>query len=147
MASWLVVPGDSLAQTSSTDPLSLLQQVQRGGSTSGLGGLGGLSNGVVDTTSSQPQSQILQPAVGAPAILPQSRLEQIMSARAGVVLRQYGYTQFGIGRQIMVPETGAIQDDYIMGPGDEVVFSLRGQESSDVRTTVDRNGRVVFPRM
>jgi protein involved in polysaccharide export with SLBB domain len=147
MASWLAVPGDSLAQTSGTDPLSLLQQVQRGGSTSGLGGLGGLSNGVVDTTSSQPQSQTLQPAVGAGSILPRSRLEQIMSARAGVVLQQYGYNQFGTGRQVTVPETGAVQDDYIMGPGDEVVVSLRGQENSDIRTTVDRNGRVVLPRM
>lgn len=147
MASWLAVPGDSLAQTSGSDPLSLLQQVGRGTS-GGLGGLGGLGNGVVDTTSTQPQSQVLQPAVGGLApVLPRSRLEQIMSARAGVVLQQYGYTQFGAGRQITVPETGAVQDDYIMGPGDEVVVSLRGQENSDVRTTVDRDGRVVLPRM
>ncbi len=34
-----------------------------------------------------------------------------------------------------------------MGPGDEVVVSLRGQENSDVRTTVDRDGRVVLPRL
>ncbi|HVW73766.1 MAG TPA: SLBB domain-containing protein [Rhizomicrobium sp.] len=142
----MAVPGDGLAQTSGTDPLSLLQQVQRG-ATSGLGGLGGLTNGVVDTTSNQPQSQTLQPAVGAVPVLPRSRLEQIMSARAGVVLQQYGYAQFGTGRQVTVPETGAVQDDYIMGPGDEVVVSLRGQENSDVRTSVDRNGQVVLPRL
>src|SRR5258706_8018416 len=34
-----------------------------------------------------------------------------------------------------------------MGPGDEVVVTLRGQENSDVRTSVDRNGRVVLPRV
>src|SRR5258706_8616590 len=34
-----------------------------------------------------------------------------------------------------------------MGPGDEVVVTLRGQENSDVRTSVDRNGRVVLPRL
>ena len=43
--------------------------------------------------------------------------------------------------------TGAVADDYIMGSGDEVVVSLRGQENSDIRTTVDRNGRVVLPRL
>jgi polysaccharide export outer membrane protein len=148
LVSWLAAPGDGLAQVSGTDPLSVLQQMQRQG-TSGLGGLGGLNNnGVVDTTSSLPQSQILQPQVITQTPpQPRSRLEQIMSARAGVVLFQYGYNQFGVGRQVTVPETGAVADDYIMGPGDEVVVSLRGQENNDFRITVDRNGRVLLPRM
>ena len=34
-----------------------------------------------------------------------------------------------------------------MGAGDEVVVALRGQENSDFRTSVDRNGRVVLPRL
>jgi protein involved in polysaccharide export with SLBB domain len=143
---WLALSGNGLAQTTSgSDPLSLLQQLQRG-STGNLGGLGSIGNGVVDTTSNLPQNQILYP-VGVQQPQPPSRLEQIMSARAGVVLRQFGYNQFGVGRQIVVPETGAVQDDYIMGPGDEVVVSLRGQENSDFRTTVDRNGGVVLPRL
>ena len=134
-----------LAQTS--DPLTLLQQAQRG-STSGSGVLGAnnVGNGVVDTTSNLPQSQILQP-VSPTSIEPPSRLEEIMSVRAGVVLRQFGYNQFGVGREVVVPETGAVADDYIMGPGDEVVVSLRGQENSDFRTSVDRNGRVILPRL
>jgi len=145
---WLAMPDSGLAQSAGTDPLSLLQQVQRGGAGGGIGGLGSLGNGIVDTTSNQPQSQVLQPQSPAAAVYqPRSRLEQIMSARAGVTLQQFGYSQFGIGRQIIVPETGAVQDDYIMGPGDEVVVSLRGQENSDFRTTVDREGRVVLPRL
>src|SRR5258708_37350622 len=79
--------------------------------------------------------------------LPPSRLEQILSARAGVRLQQFGYDQLGVGRTVVVPETGAVADDYIMGPGDEVVVSLRGQENSDFRISVDRNGRVVLPRL
>ena len=70
-----------------------------------------------------------------------------MSARAGIRLQQFGYDQLGSARQVVVPETGAVQDDYILGPGDEIVVSLRGQENSDVRTTVDRNGRVLLPRL
>ncbi|HEY2010117.1 MAG TPA: SLBB domain-containing protein [Rhizomicrobium sp.] len=145
VAGWLALSDDGLAQSTGTDPLSLLQQVQRGG-VGGLGGLGSLGNGVVDTTSNLPQSQVLQPVVPQ-QVPPTSRLEQIISARAGVVLRQFGYAQFGLSRQVVVPETGAVQDDYIMGPGDEVVVSLRGQENSDLRTTVDRSGRVVLPRL
>jgi polysaccharide export outer membrane protein len=144
--SWLALSGNGLAQTSGSDPLSVLQQLQQRGTTGGVGGLGTLGNGVVDTTTNLPQSQTLQP-VFPQQIQPPSRLEQIMSARAGIVLRQFGYTWFGIGRQVIVPETGAVQDDYVMGPGDEVVFSLRGQENSDVRTTVDRNGSVTLPRL
>jgi protein involved in polysaccharide export with SLBB domain len=143
----LGVPGEGLAQVSSSDPLNLLQQMQRNG-TGGIGILGGLNNGVVDTTSQLPQNQTLLPQVSPLAMRqPPSRLEQILSQRAGVRLMQFGYDQLGVGRQVMVPETGAVADDYIMGPGDEVVVSLRGQENSDIRTTVDRNGRVVLPRL
>ena len=134
---------DGLAQISGSDPLSALQ-AQRG---LGVGGLGGLNGSVVDTTTQMQQPQFLQPQLLAPVALPQSRLEQIISARAGARLSQFGYEQLGVARSVIVPETGAVQDDYIMGAGDEVVMSLRGQENSDFRTTVDRNGRVVIPRL
>ena len=139
---------ESRAQVAGSDPLTILQQAQRG-SLGGLGGLGNLANGVVDTTSQLPQSQTLQPQRNMPASRqqPPSRLEQIISARAGVRMQQFGYDQLGVGRSVTVPETGAVADDYIMGPGDEVVISLRGQENSDFRTNVDRNGRVVLPRL
>lgn len=99
--------------------------------------------------SSLPQPVILQPAVPPETRipLPFSRLEQILSQRAGVRLQQFGYDQLGRGTQIVVPETGAVQDDYILGPGDEIVVSLRGQENNEFRVTVDRNGQVVLPRL
>jgi polysaccharide export outer membrane protein len=40
-----------------------------------------------------------------------------------------------------------MQDDYVLGPGDEIVLSLRGQESYEFRTLVDRNGQVLLPRI
>ena len=124
----------------------MLQQL-RGGLGGGQGALGGLNGGTVDSTSQLPQNQTLQPQSPLATRLQPSRLEQILSARAGVRLQQFGYDQFGVGRPVVVPETGAVADDYIMGPGDEVVVSLRGQENSDFRTSVDRNGRVVLPRL
>ncbi len=141
---WSSLSSESLAQAV-PDASSILQQVQRGG----LGGLGNLTtNGVIDTTNQQPQSQTLFPQAAVTTLRqPPSRLEQILSARAGARLWQFGYDQLGVGRQITVPETGAVADDYVMGAGDEVVVSLRGQENSDIRTTVDREGRVVLPRL
>jgi protein involved in polysaccharide export with SLBB domain len=140
LTTWVAMPATSQAQVSGFDPLSAML-----GGRNGAGGLFG--NGVVDTTNNLPQSQVLRPQLyGNPSPGP-SRLEQILSARAGVTLHQFGYDQVGLGRAVIVPETGAVQDDYIMGPGDEVVVALRGQENSDFRTTVDRNGSVVLPRL
>lgn len=139
----LGLPDRGMAQVSLDNPLPALQ----GNQGRSLGSL--FSNtGIMDNTTQLSSGQTLQAAqTGAAVSLQPSRLEQIMSSRAGVQLQQFGYDQFGIGRNVVVPETGAIADDYIMGPGDEVVVSLRGQESNDVRVTVDRNGRVLMPRL
>jgi protein involved in polysaccharide export with SLBB domain len=95
-----------------------------------------------------PQNIVIQPVQPETQVqLPPSRLEQIMSARAGVKLQQFGYDQLGSGRAVTVPQTGAVQDDYVLGPGDEIIVSLRGQENNEFRTTVDRNGQVVVPRL
>jgi protein involved in polysaccharide export with SLBB domain len=74
-------------------------------------------------------------------------LEQILSARAGTRLEQFGYDQLGRGFSVTVPQTGAVEDAYILGPGDEIVVSLRGQENGQFNATVDRNGQVVLPRL
>lgn len=70
-----------------------------------------------------------------------------MSARAGTKLTQFGYDQFGRGNTVFIPQAGAVQDDYLLGPGDEIVVSLRGQENAEYRITVDRSGRVSIPRI
>jgi protein involved in polysaccharide export with SLBB domain len=141
---WVMSPSDGLAQMSPD-----LQQLQRG---SGMGQTGatGRANSATDNSSDLAgQNQTFQPQQGLqnPRPLPPSRLEQILSARAGMRLEQFGYDQLGRGQPITVPETGAVQDDYILGPGDEISVSLRGQENTDVRAVVDRNGRVVLPRI
>lgn len=136
-------PLSGRAQGLSTDvnnPMNLLQmqQLQRG-----YGQLPGSIYG-----SEQQQPTTIEPAIPANNFpLPTSRLEQIISQRAGVKLQQFGYDQIGRSRSVVLPQTGALQDDYILGPGDEIVVSLRGQESYEFRTMVDRNGQVVVPRI
>lgn len=108
---------------------------------------GGQGLDATDQTSpSASQPVVLQPAVPSLPSRP-SRLEQIMSARAGMKLSQFGYDQLGTGRSVVVPQTGAVQDDYVLGPGDEILVSLRGQENAQLRTQVTRDGQVVLPRL
>jgi polysaccharide biosynthesis/export protein len=78
--------------------------------------------------------------------LARSTLEFALSDRAGRRLKQFGYDQVGVGATVTVPQTGAVQDDYVLGPGDEVVVVLRGQENSEFNAAVNRNGQVVLPK-
>lgn len=94
-----------------------------------------------------PETTILEPT--APMLRPSqpSRLEQILSSRAGVLLSLYGYDQLGSGRAVALPQVGGLQDNYVLGPGDEIVVTLRGQENAEYRVLVDRDGRVALPRL
>jgi len=94
-----------------------------------------------------PQEVILEPNAPANPTLPPSRLERILSSRAGVKLSQFGYDQLGVGRAVTLSQMGAVQDDYVLGPGDEIVVSLRGQENAEYRVAVNRDGYVTLPRM
>jgi Periplasmic protein involved in polysaccharide export len=115
----------------SSDPLQQLQQLQ---------GAKGTSQPVA------PREVILEPT-GPAAALPTSPLEQTLSVRAGTNLRLFGYEQLGGGRAVSLPQVGALQDDYVLGVGDEVVLTLRGQENSEYRALVDRDGNLIFPKL
>lgn len=126
------------AQTPSVTPdqLQQLQQLQqqRGSSTT------------AQQPTVMPRDTILEPTAPT-APQPQSELEQILSSRAGVKLQQFGYDQLGIGRSVSLPQVGAVQDTYVLGVGDEIVLTLRGQENSEYRAQVDRDGNITFPRL
>lgn len=137
-------PNITDAQTLSGSSPDLLNQAQQQLGNLGENGLPGAAN----QNQNLPTSITLQPV--PPNLLPPlppSRLEQILSARAGARLQQFGYEQLGRGSPVTIPETGAVQDNYVLGPGDEIVVSLRGQENGEFRSTVDRNGQVVLPRL
>src|SRR3984957_15670914 len=111
-----VQAGDTDTQQSSPEQLlnmapDQLKQMLSGRGSSGSSSLG---QGV------QSQFTILEPTAQSNPHLPQSRLEPIFSGRAGGAITQVGYDQLGIGRSVNLPEVGAVQDDYILGPGDEI---------------------------
>jgi protein involved in polysaccharide export with SLBB domain len=135
----MLVYSPSWAQLPTGDLFQQFQQRQGTISSGSLGGQGQI----------QPQSVIIQPAVPYKfrITLEASRLEQIISSRAGASLQQFGYDQLGRGQAVTVPMSGAVQDNYVLGSGDEIVASMRGQENAELRVTVDRNGQVILPRL
>ena len=76
-----------------------------------------------------------------------SPIERLMSARAGVPIRQFGYDVFGRGTPVVVRQSGSLQEDYVLGEGDEIVLTLHGQQNTSFRTKIDRDGRAVLPSL
>lgn len=77
--------------------------------------------------------------------LPPTPLERDYSARASTQLRLFGRDLFSRPTFSQGLVTGSIRDSYVMGFGDEIVVTLRGQVSRSYRTRVGRDGQVVLP--
>ena len=81
-----------------------------------------------------------QPALSGPP-LPASRLEQIMSARAGARLEQFGYDQLGRGRTVSMAQTGAVADDYVLGPAIKSSFPCAARKTANCAPRSIATGR------
>lgn len=79
------------------------------------------------------------------AEVPPTPLEQDYSSRASAQLRLFGRDVFSRPTPAEGSVTGSIRDSYVMGFGDEIVVTLRGQVSRSYRTRVGRDGQVVLP--
>lgn len=91
-------------------------------------------------------SQTLAPATAPTALqLPTSTLELLYSQRAGQPLQQFGYDIFGVGSPVTVSQIGNVQDQYILGPGDQLTIVCRGHDNNTYVVPVDRDGRVIVP--
>lgn len=91
---------------------------------------------------SQNQAQAQQPPASSSAA--PSGLEQLFSSRAGVPLRQFGYDVMGVGSPVTATQTGAVQDSYVLGVGDQVQIVMVGHENATYIVTVDRDGRIIL---
>ncbi len=127
------------AQGIGGDISTILQQIQQGN-----GSVPGLPS---SNQSPQPQSQTIQAPAGPPPISAPSRIELILSDRAGLPLRQFGYDVFAGLNQISVSQTGSIQGYYVLGPGDDLQISLRGQENASYDAVVDNDGNISLPKL
>ncbi len=68
-----------------------------------------------------------------------------LTLRPGESLRQFGYRSFRADAPAPAPITGAINESYRLGVGDEVNVTLQGQTWQNILSQVDRNGRIVVP--
>lgn len=91
-----------------------------------------------------PSTQTIQPAVAPALSTTPSGLEQQFSARAGVTLKQFGYDVFGVSASVTATQTGAIQDNYVLGVGDQLQVVMVGHENATYVINVDRDGRIVL---
>lgn len=73
-----------------------------------------------------------------------SQLERDYCLRTQQVLVQFGYDVFDSFVDPDILRSGAIQDSYRLGIGDELVITFSGQQSSTTGVLVDREGRVLL---
>src|SRR5438552_3034807 len=66
----------------------------------------------------------------------------------GATQRQYGYSIFAANVSTFAPvDDIPVGPDYVMGPGDDVTINVWGAVDSTLVRTVDRNGRIVLPKV
>jgi polysaccharide export outer membrane protein len=101
-----------------------------------------------DLDQPRPPVQIYQPVIPERTpTAPSSRLEALYSTRAGRPLTQFGYDILGVPSPVSVVQAGSVQDNYVLGEGDEIVVILRGQENITYRQRVNRNGQIILPKL
>ncbi len=79
--------------------------------------------------------EALQPLAGTQALATQP-------------LRQYGYAVFASDVSTFAPvDDFPVGPDYVLGPGDDLTINVWGPVDSTIVRTVDRNGRIVLPKI
>ena len=99
---------------------------------------------------SQPQPGVPQQRPTAPQeqLLQQPTLGQAMLGPFGAPLRQYGYSMFAANVSTFAPvDDIPVGPDYVLGPGDDLAINVWGAVDSTLVRTVDRNGRIVLPKV
>src|SRR5213594_1389907 len=88
------------------------------------------------------QGQLLQPGQR------QLTQEQAYLGPFGTPLRQYGYSMFAANVSTFAPvDDIPVGPDYVLGPGDDLTINVWGAVDSTLIRTVDRNGRIVLPKV
>src|SRR6058998_2858900 len=78
----------------------------------------------------------------------QTPQEQAYLGPFGMPLRQYGYSMFASNVSTFAPvDDIPVGPDYVLGPGDDLAINVWGAVDSTLIRTVDRNGRIVLPKV
>lgn len=91
------------------------------------------------------QPPLLPPAPDAGAD-PLSAAESFFAARLdGPPLRQFGYETFRNGGGAAPQGFGALPEDYVLGPDDELVVAFRGRARQTLTLRIGRDGTLLLP--
>jgi protein involved in polysaccharide export with SLBB domain len=102
------------------------------------------------TFGSQPPSvssgsgNVIIPAVPADVEQP-SPVEADYSSRAGSPLQLVGYDTINGVQVLSGTPMGAVGDDYVMGVGDQLLITIRGQRNESYKAIVDSSGQITVP--
>jgi polysaccharide biosynthesis/export protein len=78
----------------------------------------------------------------------QDQASQAYLGPFGAPLRQYGYAMFATNVSTFAPvDDIPVGPDYVLGPGDDLTINVWGAVDSTLIRTVDRNGRIVLPKV
>lgn len=76
--------------------------------------------------------------------VPASLIELDYQRRLGADIGQFGYDVFAGGMVANQVVSGAVNENYVIGIGDQIVVTLRGQVNQGISATVDREGRLIL---
>jgi polysaccharide biosynthesis/export protein len=94
------------------------------------------------------QTPYAQQQLQAQGQQPQSASQQGFLGPFGTPLRQYGYSMFAANVSTFAPvDDIPVGPDYVLGPGDDLTINVWGAVDSTLARTVDRNGRIVLPKV
>ena len=80
--------------------------------------------------------------------LERNEFQEFVLKSTGRDLPMFGYNLFEGALSTFAPlDRVPVPSDYVIGPGDEIMVRAWGQIDVDVRTTVDRNGRIYIPKV
>jgi polysaccharide biosynthesis/export protein len=79
---------------------------------------------------------------------PHTEFEQMVADSAGRPLAVFGQSLFAQAPETFAPINDVqVPSDYLIGPGDELRIHIWGQIEADLRTEVDRSGRIYIPKV
>lgn len=107
-----------------------------------LWAINGLAAAPVRLDESAPDLPAEQADAATPPLSP---IEAAFSARAGAVLRLFGRDLFA--GSAAPPASGAVQDDHILGIGDELTVVARGSKPFEGRYRVSGEGLLLLPEL
>jgi len=115
----------------------------------------GANPGVINTEQSYSSPEIYgeNPPVNAPDIIEHKTIEKSVTALSQhghdtvAHLEPFGYDLFRAPSELTPPSDVADADEYILGPGDNIIIYLWGRVEKEYDLTVDRQGKVFIPKI